>query len=183
MGGKVVLVTGATGQQGRAFIKALYARQPQAGSSTSPETSDAESFHVLALTRTPDSASSKRLSSQYPSAFLTLVPGDLDSPASIRKIFTDFEEHQGFVKEKNLGTKIWSIFCVLQFPGLGKNADGEEAQGKLLIDLAREWGVEHFVFSSVERGGEADDEKAVLDRMAKVRIERYLKESASLGWT
>jgi hypothetical protein len=57
--------------------------------------------------------------------------------------------------------------------------------GQTLADLALEYGVSTFIFSSVERGGEKDDDQLVLDRLAKVRIERYIRElgSKGLSWT
>lgn len=37
----------------------------------------------------------------------------------------------------------------------------------------------------MERGGERDDDKAILDRQVKARIERYIKSlgDKGLGWT
>jgi hypothetical protein len=48
-----------------------------------------------------------------------------------------------------------------------------------------EFGVSSYVFSSVERGGESYDDKLVLDRLAKVRIERHIRELGTKGlpWT
>ncbi|THG92505.1 hypothetical protein EW145_g8694, partial [Phellinidium pouzarii] len=68
-------------------------------------------------------------------------------------------------------------------PGLGADAAGEERQGKLVADLAREYGVQHLVFSSVERGGEAFDDHLTLDRAAKVAIERHIRSLDGLRWT
>jgi hypothetical protein len=75
----------------------------------------------LALTRNATSPNAKRLLSE---SHVTLVEGELDSPASIRNIF----EHA-----KSTG----GVFCVLAFPGLGANPDhGEEKQGKVGAKLA-----------------------------------------------
>ncbi|KAF7290320.1 NmrA domain-containing protein [Mycena chlorophos] len=164
MSPKTVLVTGATGHQGRALIRALLEKE-----------SDSE-FHVLALTRSASSPAAQRLCSAYGDR-VRVVEGDLDAPAGIRRIFDD---------AKTMGDGIWGVFCVLAFPGLGANADGEEAQGTMLTDLSFECGVSHFIFSSSDRGGEYyDDEMKTLDRVAKIRIERRVKElgAKGLSWT
>ncbi|KAE9407574.1 NAD(P)-binding protein [Gymnopus androsaceus JB14] len=168
---KLILVTGATGRQGKALINAL-SLNPPAREGSSAESSDSENFHFLALTRKASSPSANFLASQ---SRVTVVEGNMDSIPSIRKIFEDAKSQGG----------IWGVFCVLAFPGLGANADGEEAQGMLVADLALEFGVTSFVFSSVERGGERDDDKAVLDRLAKVKIEQHIRELGNKGlpWT
>ncbi|KAJ7737064.1 NAD(P)-binding protein [Mycena metata] len=160
MSKKLVLVTGATGQQGRGLVRAL-AGEPE--------------FHVWALTRTISSPAAKELATTH--SHVTIVQGDLDSPETIRKLFEDAKsEHGG----------IWGVFCVLAFPGLGADAAGEEKQGKTLADISAEYDVASFIFSSVERGGEYNDENAKLDRRAKVLIERHIRglgESKGLKWT
>jgi hypothetical protein len=180
MSKKVILVAGATGRQGRGFITSIISANDSQ-----------EQFHVLALTRNPSSPAAIALSKWKNT---TVVAGNLNDAPSIRKIF---DEHK-----TNGSGGIWGVFCVLQFPGLGANADGEERQGKvcvsllcmfltlnvllqLLADLALEYSVQAFVYSSVERGGEKDDDKAVLDRLAKVRIERHVKSLGKKGlpWT
>lgn len=84
----------------------------------SDDASMGDAFHILALTREASSPSGKSLASH---GHVTVVEGDLDSISSIRKIFEDAKSQGG----------IWGVFCVLAFPGLGANADGEEAQGKV----------------------------------------------------
>ncbi|KAJ6579255.1 NAD(P)-binding protein [Mycena vulgaris] len=165
MGKKLILVTGATGKQGRALIHAL-----QLGDNTEPQ------FHVLALTRTLSSPPANALAA-HNTEHVTVVEGNLDSPESVRKLFEDAKKERG---------GIWGVFCVLAFPGLGANADGEEKQGKTLADISAEYGVSCFVYSSVERGGEYNDENATLDRRAKIMIERHVRglgESKGLPWT
>jgi hypothetical protein len=56
---------------------------------------------------------------------------------------------------------------------------------QLLADLALEFGVAHFVFSSIERGGESFDANLMLDRAAKARIERHIQGLTQRGlkWT
>jgi len=166
MARKQILVTGATGRQGRALIHAL---NPAVHVNDATVDSD---FHILALTRKASSPSGKSLASYD---HVSVVEGNLDSVPSIRRVFEDAKSQGG----------IWGVFCVLAFPGLGANADGEEAQGKAVANLAFEYGVSMFIFSSVERGGERDDDKAVLDRLAKVKIEKHIQDLGvkGLSWT
>lgn len=103
---KTILVAGATGVQGRSIIAAL-----------KPEENGSPGFRVLALTRQPNSPGAKALASA--NSHVQLVQGDLDNPETIKKIF---DEAGG------VGA-IYGVFCVLTFPGLGKEADGEEKQG------------------------------------------------------
>ncbi|KAK7000305.1 NAD-binding protein [Favolaschia claudopus] len=161
---KIILVTGATGRQGQALIHALDLN------------SESNQFHVLALTRTISSPTASALAAQYPE-HLSVIQCNLDSAQEVRKVFEDAKKEYG---------AIFGVFCVLAFPGLGANADGEERQGMTLADISAEFGVSSFIFSSVERGGEYNDDNAVLDRRAKVMIERHIKalgESKNFPWT
>ncbi len=110
-----ILVTGATGKQGTALIRALL----------HPDTPHTESqYHIYALTRKASSPGAAQLVAEQNA---TLVEGDLDDPPSISKIFEEATHHHG---------GIWGVFAILAYPGLGANADGEERQGKMLADLA-----------------------------------------------
>lgn len=84
-------------------------------------------FALRALTRKPGSPAARALAARG----VTMVPGDLDDPVSLRRA---------------LGG-VWGAFAV-QTPFEGGVAT-EEAQGKRFASLAREAGVEHFVYSSV----------------------------------
>lgn len=123
---KFILVTGATGKQGRALISAL---RPTTISTTEDNAAQSNSFRILALTRKKTSPAAKQLSLE---THVDVVEGNLDDAPSIRKIFEDTKVNGG----------VWGVFCILAFPGLGANADGEERQGKvsrshaLLIILA-----------------------------------------------
>ncbi|KAH8101418.1 NAD(P)-binding protein [Cristinia sonorae] len=167
MASKKILVTGATGKQGRALITALRPESSQENEETS-----VTPFQILGLTRDASTASAKSLDAE---PHVTVVQGDLDSEQSVRKVFED------------AGGKgaVWGVFAVLAYPGLGASGDGVERQGKLLADLALEFGVSHFVYSSAERGGEQYDDETKLDRLAKVRIERHVRslEERGLKWT
>ena len=173
---RTILVTGATGHQGRAFISAI----------NSVENTD---FRILALTRNPTAAPAQELALEKN---VTVVQGNLDSPDSVRTVFEKAKEDGG----------IWGVFCVLAFPGLGVNSDGEERQGKvwlllcgqhlstlvfsqLLADLALEFGTSCFVFSSYERAGESYDDKVESSHRSKINIEHHIRElgSKGLSWT
>ncbi|KAG1793845.1 NAD(P)-binding protein [Suillus plorans] len=159
---KLILVAGATGKQGRALIKSL---QPTSESDDIP-------FRVLALTRSASSSTAQRLAQER---HVQVVEGDIDSPESIRKVYEDAKGSGG----------IWGVFCVLAYPGLGANADGEERQGKFMADLALEYGVSVYIYSSAERGGEQSDETEKLSGRAKVLAERHVQALGERGlpWT
>ncbi|KAG1885971.1 NAD(P)-binding protein [Suillus subluteus] len=159
---KLILVAGATGKQGRALIEAL---RPTSDSDDIP-------FRVLALTRSASGPSAQRLIQER---HVQVVEGNLDSSESMRKVYED---------AKGLGG-IWGVFCVLAFPGLGANADGEERQGKLMADLALEYGVSAYIYSTAERGGEQSDDMEKLSGRAKVLAERHVQAFGERGlpWT
>ncbi|KAJ7239464.1 hypothetical protein C8J57DRAFT_1245895 [Mycena rebaudengoi] len=100
MNKKLLLVTGATGKQGRALIHALNLGDTE--SNAEPE------FHVWALTRTVSSPPANALAAH-------------NTQHAMRKIFEDAKREHGGV---------WGVFCVLGFPGFGANADGEEKQSR-----------------------------------------------------
>ena len=156
---RTLLVTGATGKQGRACIEALLA-SPQAST-----------FTILAVTRNNSSPSATSLSKRAPN--VKVVQGDLDDcPA----MFT--------AASKAIANKspIWGVFGVTTPAG-----GGEERQGKNLVDTAVASGVEHFVFTSVERGGEKSYDTAtdVPHFITKYHIEHHLQAKAAnkMAWT
>jgi len=175
---RTILVTGSTGRQGHALVTAL--------------SSSTEQFNVLALTRDPNSIAAQQLlkeTERNGNLTVSLIQGDLDDSKSIRGIFEDAEKGGG----------IWGVFAVFAFPGLGANADGEAKQGivrgyffqftelfmtvcpfQSLADISQ-FGVEYFVLSTVERGGEVHDDNLVLDSAVKVKIERHVKLLGSKG--
>jgi uncharacterized protein YbjT (DUF2867 family) len=149
-----ILVTGATGKQGGAVIKALEA--------------SGNAFHILALTRNANSASAKALAAK---PNVTVVTGEISKPNSI------FDANK----------PIYGVFSVT-IP-MGKVS--EEDQAKPLIDAAIANGVEHFVFTSVDRGG---DEKSdhnptqIPHFRSKHLIEEYMKQqiaakNSKMQWT
>jgi uncharacterized protein YbjT (DUF2867 family) len=93
-------------------------------------------FHLRGLTRKPDSEPAASLARQG----IDIVKGDLDDEATLRRALAG----------------AWGVFAVQNTGEAG--VEREEAQGKRLAALAREAGVEHFVYTSV---GSADKQTGV----------------------
>jgi uncharacterized protein YbjT (DUF2867 family) len=84
-------------------------------------------FHLRGLTRKPESERAAALARQG----IDIVKGDLDDEATLRSALS--------------GT--WGVFGVQNAGEAG--VEREEAQGKRLATLAREAGIEHYVYTSV----------------------------------
>jgi uncharacterized protein YbjT (DUF2867 family) len=159
---KVILVTGATGKQGGAVVDALL---------------KSNQFTVLAVTRSAGSPSALKLASKEN---VKLVEGNLDD---VPAIFTAAK----LVSEE----PIWGVYSVQVSEGKGVTSDGEIKQGKALIDESLKQGVEHFVYSSVDRGGEPkswETETPIPHFQTKHKIEWHLRSKAGegdsgMGWT
>ncbi|KAL7652647.1 hypothetical protein ACMYSQ_009914 [Aspergillus niger] len=70
----------------------------------------------------------------------------------------------------------------------GQNVDKEEVQGKALVDESIKQDIRHFVYSSVDRGGDAstDNPTNIPHFISKHRIEHHLFEQTKDGamtWT
>lgn len=166
---KTILVTGATGKQGRATIDALLASiSTSTSKSTTPLT-------ILALTRNMSSPSAASLARKLPNN-VQLLQGDLDDSPGIFAAAAQATLHP-----------VWGVFGVTTPMG-----GGEERQGKGLVDAAIAAGVRRFVFSPVERG--AGEEKSfatptnVPHFITKHNIEHHLREQAEkhggeMSWT
>ncbi|KAL8706282.1 MAG: hypothetical protein Q9201_000658 [Fulgogasparrea decipioides] len=152
---RTILITGATGKQGRACIEALL---------SSPS---APAFSILALTRDSSSASAARLAQRSPQ--IKILQGDLNDS---RAIF------------RSASQPIHGVLGVTTPMG-GK----EVAHGTGLVDAALEAGVKHFVFTSVDRGGNhrSDTNPTEVPHFrTKYDIEQHLLAKASgtdLMWT
>ncbi|KAK9474965.1 uncharacterized protein V1510DRAFT_447135, partial [Dipodascopsis tothii] len=146
-----ILITGATGKQGGALIRTLLE-------------ADAD-FELLAVTRDANSESAKRLAKKSPK--IKLVEGNLDNPAGI------FENASAVSS-----LPIWGVYSV-QVPVPGGKDDKEEVQGKALVTAALEKNVEYFVYSSVDRGGDAsfDNPTNIPHFISKHNIEHHLIDS------
>ncbi len=107
----VILVTGATGQQGGAVARELLARK----------------HAVRAMTRKPDSDAAKdlgRLGAE-------VMKGDLDDAESLKRAMRG----------------AWGVFAVQNTWEAG--VEKEEVQGKRTAEVAKQSGVQHFVYTSV----------------------------------
>jgi nucleoside-diphosphate-sugar epimerase len=73
--------------------------------------------------------------------------------------------------------------------GGGQNAQSEERQGKALVDASlKKNGVEHFVYSSIDRGGSRSDRDPtnISHFISKHNIEQHLSskaEGSSMSYT
>jgi uncharacterized protein YbjT (DUF2867 family) len=107
-------------------------------------------FRLRAMTRKPDSEAAKALAS----AGADVVQGDLNDAESLRKA---------------LGGA-WGVFGVQNTWEAG--VAGEEEQGKRLASLAREAGVQHYVYTSV---GSADRQTGIPHFDNKFRVEETVR--------
>ncbi|KAK4936594.1 hypothetical protein LTR28_010119 [Elasticomyces elasticus] len=157
---KALLITGATGNQGRGVINALLA---------SPRS--IQDYTILAVTRDPSSSLAKALIAK--SSNTRLVQGNLDDCPMI------FQRATRELSSISTGDgKIWGVFSV-QIPfGRGQSIESEERQSKSLVDTAIEHDVRHFVYASVDRRG--DEPTYVPFFATKHRIETHLKERVAV---
>ncbi|KAF2008652.1 NAD(P)-binding protein [Aaosphaeria arxii CBS 175.79] len=163
---KSILITGATGKQGGAVLRALLSSPSAHGP-----------FTIYALTRSsPSSPAAAKLSSLSPN--VKVVQGDLED---VEAVF------------RGVKGGIWGVFGVQTPMGKGGVAS-EERQGKALVDAALKHGVQHFVYSSVDRGGDVSIETPtdIPHFISKHNIEKYLIEKTAaegrnggrkMGWT
>src|SRR5258705_11529874 len=107
-------------------------------------------FHLRGLTRKPESAQAAALASHG----VDIVKGDLDGEATLRRALAG----------------AWGVFGVQNTWEAG--VEREEAQGKRLATLAREAGVEHYVYTSV---GSAHQRTGVPHFDSKGRIEETVR--------
>ncbi|KAK3619790.1 hypothetical protein LTR56_022397 [Elasticomyces elasticus] len=156
---KNILVTGATGKQGGAVIEAL---------------ANNSDFTLLAQTRNASGSGAQKLEAKGNN--IKVVQGDQDDVAGL------FQN----AKEVAKGP-IWGVYSVQVSQGKGVTHDGEIKQGKAMIDESVKAGVKHFVYGSVERGGDEaswENETPIPHFQSKWVIEHYLKDNAGqMGWT
>src|SRR5580704_19220916 len=103
-------------------------------------------FHLRGLTRKPDSEQAVALARHG----VEIVKGDFDDEATLRRALAG----------------AWGAFGVQNAGEVG--AEREEMQGKRLATLAREAGVEHYVYASV---GSAHKRTGIPHFDSKWRIE------------
>jgi len=118
-------------------------------------------FEILALTRNTSSPSAQKLTSK---ANVKVIQGDSFNPAPI------FEAH----------APIYGVFLMTSFEPRKPNT--EEAQAHPVIEHAIKNNVEHFVFTSVDRGGPGKSEEnptQIAHFASKHRVEEYLKAKST----
>jgi uncharacterized protein YbjT (DUF2867 family) len=108
-------------------------------------------FHLRGLTRTPEGERAAALARHG----VEIVKGDLDDAATLRRALAG----------------VWGVFGVQN--ALEAGVEREEAQGKRLATLAREVGVEHFVYTSV---GSAHKQTGIPHFDNKGRIEETVRD-------
>ncbi|KAL5119223.1 hypothetical protein ACEQ8H_002934 [Pleosporales sp. CAS-2024a] len=168
---KAILVCGATGKQGGSVLKHL---------ATHP---DSSKYTLLAVTRDANSSSAKRITETYPD--VQLVQGNLDDVPAL------FTSAKTALTDADKEAKIWGVYSVQVSMGPGTSVEGEIKQGTSLIDESIHQGVTHFVYSSVDRGGNQrsfDNETPIPHFQTKFKIEQHLLEKAgktgeAMGWT
>lgn len=111
MSDRIILITGATGQQGGSTARALAGK----------------GFKVRAMTRKPDGDAAKAIAATG----ADIVQGDLNDAASVKAALTG----------------AWGAYGVQNTWEAG--VQGEEEQGHRFATLAREAGVQHYVYASV----------------------------------
>jgi uncharacterized protein YbjT (DUF2867 family) len=111
-----VIVTGATGRQGRAFVQELL-NPSNANGSTAP------TYRVWAISRDIATPAATRLLKVEKSQGndIRVVQGDLNNTERLKQIFTEVAAEGG----------VFGIFIVLPYPGLGNNGGDEATQGKV----------------------------------------------------
>src|SRR6185503_14332675 len=107
-------------------------------------------FHLRGLTRRPDSEPAAALARRG----VDVVKGDFDDEATLRRALAG----------------VWGVFGVQNTWEAG--VEREEAQGKRLATLAREAGVEHYVYTSV---GSANRRTGIPHFDNKWRIEETVR--------
>jgi len=131
---RIVLITGATGQQGGALARELAGK----------------GFVLRAMTRKPQGAPAQALATLG----AEIVAADLDDAGSLGRALEG----------------AWGVFSVQNTWEAG--VEREEEQGKRLARLAREEGVQHFVYSSV---GSAHRKTGIPHFENKWRIEETVR--------
>ncbi|KAI1506391.1 nucleoside-diphosphate-sugar epimerase family protein [Biscogniauxia marginata] len=161
MATRTILVVGATGQQGTAVLEAL-SEFTSSSSSSSSSTPSIPKIKILALTRSASSPKARALPSTYPGLDLELVEGNTRDPGPIFAAHPDID----------------AVFSYTTPPD-------EVPQARALIDAAAASGrVSHFVFSSVDHGGEPkswDSPTEIPHFREKHEIEVHLRAACGGG--
>jgi uncharacterized protein YbjT (DUF2867 family) len=108
-------------------------------------------FNIRAMTRKPESEAASAIARDTGAA---LVEGDLNDPSSLKRALSG----------------AWGVFAVQNTWEAG--VAGEEEQGKRIAQLAREAGVQHYVYTSV---GSAHRNTGIPHFDNKFRIEEMIR--------
>jgi len=108
-------------------------------------------FKLRALTRKPDGDAAKAVAALG----AEVVAGDFNDAASLERAMTG----------------VWGVFAVQNTWEAG--VEGEEEQGKRVAKIARDKGVQHFVYTSV---GSADEKTGIPHFENKFRVEQEVKK-------
>jgi len=109
-------------------------------------------YAIRAITRDPNSEKAKALSTKYPG--IEIVKASLDDPSSLRSALKG----------------AYGVFGVTNYWEHGD--DAETKQGVNLVDAAKEAGVKHFVWSTLDNG-----DPSVPHWVSKWRVDEHLKAS------
>lgn len=168
---KAILITGATGKQGGSVLNQLAIH------------ATASEFTILAVTRDASSVSAKRIVERHPKVLL--VQGDLNDVPAL------FASAKSTLREAGKPEQIWGVYSVQISMGPGVTTEFEVKQGSDLIDESIKEGVTHFVYSSVDRGGNEhsfNNPTPIPHFQTKDEIEQHLlkkagKNGENMGWT
>ncbi|MGB3565006.1 MAG: NmrA/HSCARG family protein [Thermoanaerobaculia bacterium] len=141
-GEDVILITGATGQQGGAVARELLSG----------------GHRVRVMTRNPDGDKARALAEMG----ATVIQGDLDDAASLERAVDG----------------AWGAFAIQNTWEAG--VEGEEEQGKRFAEIAKNGGIEHFVYSSV---ASAQRQTGIPHFDNKWRVENKIRELGFPSYT
>jgi len=143
---KIIAVMGATGTQGGGVLRSLL---------------EDGTFAVRAVTRNPDSASSKELKSLG----AEVVQADLDNTPSLTEAFKGCYGVYGV-------TDFWALFALHNYDQAATAAH-ETQHGRNLVDAAKAAGVQYFVWSTLDHG----DTINCFHFRSKYEVNDYVKAS------
>ncbi|KAF5643835.1 hypothetical protein F52700_2707 [Fusarium sp. NRRL 52700] len=160
-----LLITAVTGKQGGGVVEAVLSRF-------------SKEFTILAVARNTQSPSALRLAGK--SSAVKLVEGNLDDVPFLFR-----------AAKKVSSGPIWGVYSAQAAVTKGTIFEGEILQGKALIEESIMNDVKHFVYSSVDRGGNErswTNPTPILHFKMKHQIEQYLRDSveskkSTMGWT
>ncbi|KAF7291231.1 NmrA domain-containing protein [Mycena indigotica] len=158
-----ILVMLATGKQGSSVVRALANANALAAAASQPHP-----WYILAQTRNPPS--SPKAGSIFGLPGVHAVKGLPTNPAALFSAAN---------LPKDTPLPIWGVFSVQQSADNPKSMPGEIFESKKLADAAKEHGVKHFVYSSVQFGGMEGRKTHVPHFESKREIEEYIEKTHS----